>query len=84
MTKVVYIKQSLVRGKTNLWPPRMLPFSYMSSERLTRSKRGNWLLSHVDASNRLSQARFACVSSRYEANAYLNAAFNILAAGHAV
>jgi putative transposase len=39
---------------------------------------------HIDAANRLSQARFACVSCRYEANADFNAACNILAAGHAV
>jgi putative transposase len=39
---------------------------------------------HVDAANRLSQARFACVSCRYEANADFNAACNMLAAGHAV
>ncbi len=39
---------------------------------------------HVDAANRLSQARFACVLCRYESNADFNAACNILAAEHAV
>lgn len=34
--------------------------------------------------NRTSQARFACVSCGFETNADLNAARNILAAGHAV
>ena len=38
---------------------------------------------HVCADNRRSQARFACVACGHEANADLNAARNILAAGHA-
>jgi putative transposase len=39
---------------------------------------------HVSSENRPSQARFACVACGHEANADLNAACNILAAGHAV
>lgn len=39
---------------------------------------------HVARDNRISQARFACVSCGYEVHADLNAAKNILAAGHAV
>jgi putative transposase len=39
---------------------------------------------HVSSDNRRSQARFACVACGHEANADLNAACNILAAGHAV
>jgi putative transposase len=38
----------------------------------------------VSKDNRISQAKFACVSCGYEANADLNAAKNILAAGYAV
>ena len=38
----------------------------------------------VSKDNRQSQAKFACVSCGYESNADLNAAKNILAAGHAV
>lgn len=38
----------------------------------------------VSKDNRQSQAKFACVSCGYEVNADLNAAKNILAAGHAV
>jgi putative transposase len=36
------------------------------------------------AENRLTQTRFACVSCGHTENADLNAAQNILAAGHAV
>lgn len=39
---------------------------------------------HIAKDNRLTQARFSCVSCCYETNADLNAAKNILAAGHAV
>ena len=39
---------------------------------------------HVDAANRPSQERFVCVSCGCEAHADVNAAKNILAAGHAV
>ena len=39
---------------------------------------------HVDAANRPSQERFVCVSCGHEAHADVNAAKNILAAGHAV
>jgi putative transposase len=39
---------------------------------------------HVDAANRKTQDRFACTVCGYESNADLNAARNILAAGHAV
>jgi putative transposase len=39
---------------------------------------------HVDAANRKSQARFECVACSYRNNADVNAASNILAAGHAV
>lgn len=39
---------------------------------------------HVAAENRQSQSRFACVACGYIQNADLNAAQNILAAGHAV
>jgi putative transposase len=39
---------------------------------------------YVTAANRKDQEHFACVSCGYEANADLNAARNILAAGHAV
>ncbi|HEY9210833.1 MAG TPA: RNA-guided endonuclease TnpB family protein [Methylotenera sp.] len=39
---------------------------------------------HIANDNRKSQDKFACVSCGYEANADLNAARNILAAGHAV
>ena len=39
---------------------------------------------HVDKDNRRSQAVFKCVTCGYEKNADLNAANNILAAGHAV
>ena len=39
---------------------------------------------HVSAENRRTQARFACVACGHEANADVNAARNILAAGHAV
>jgi len=38
----------------------------------------------VSKDNRTSQAKFACVGCGYETNADLNAAKNILAAGHAV
>ena len=38
---------------------------------------------HVDAANRTSQARFQCVACEFEENADLNAARNILRAGHA-
>jgi putative transposase len=39
---------------------------------------------HVSADNRPTQARFACVACGHTDNADLNAAQNILAAGHAV
>lgn len=39
---------------------------------------------HIANDNRKSQDKFACVSCSYETNADLNAAKNILAAGHAV
>ncbi len=39
---------------------------------------------HVAAENRQTQSRFACVACGYMQNADLNAAQNILAAGHAV
>lgn len=39
---------------------------------------------HVDAANRTTQERFACITCGFEANADVNAACNILAAGHAV
>ena len=39
---------------------------------------------HVAKENRKTQARFECVECRYRENADLNAARNILAAGHAV
>lgn len=39
---------------------------------------------HVEAANRTTQERFACVVCGFEANADVNAARNILAAGHAV
>lgn len=39
---------------------------------------------HIASANRQTQERFACVSCHYEDNADLNAAKNILAAGHAV
>ena len=39
---------------------------------------------HVDARNRPTQARFACVACGHTAHADVNAACNILAAGHAV
>src|SRR5690606_20893383 len=39
---------------------------------------------HIAKENRRSQARFECVKCRYVANADVNAARNILAAGHAV
>jgi putative transposase len=39
---------------------------------------------HVDAGSRTSQARFACVACGFELNADVNAARNILAAGHVV
>ncbi len=39
---------------------------------------------HIAKENRQSQAKFACVRCGYETNADLNAARNILAAGHAV
>jgi len=39
--------------------------------------------SHVDADNRISQARFKCIACGFEENADLNAAQNILRAGHA-
>jgi putative transposase len=39
---------------------------------------------HIAKENRQSQANFACVSCVYKTNADLNAARNILAAGHAV
>jgi putative transposase len=38
----------------------------------------------VSKENRLSQSKFACVACGYQANADVNAAMNILAAGHAV
>lgn len=38
---------------------------------------------HVDADNRTSQAQFRCVACGFEENADLNAAQNILRAGHA-
>jgi putative transposase len=39
---------------------------------------------HTDKDNRLSQALFACIACGFEMNADINAARNILAAGHAV
>ncbi|WP_175762233.1 RNA-guided endonuclease InsQ/TnpB family protein [Burkholderia anthina] len=39
---------------------------------------------HVAAANRTTQARFACISCGFEANADYVGALNILAAGHAV
>lgn len=39
---------------------------------------------HTEAGNRTSQASFRCTACGHEANADLNAACNILAAGHAV
>lgn len=39
---------------------------------------------HTEADNRTSQARFRCTACGHEANADVNAACNILAAGHAV
>jgi len=42
------------------------------------------LCNHVDANNRLSQAKFQCVACGHCENADLNAAKNILAAGRAV
>ena len=39
---------------------------------------------HVEKANRASQASFKCQSCGYTANADMNAAMNILAAGHAV
>lgn len=39
---------------------------------------------HTEADNRTSQARFKCTACGHEANADVNAARNILAAGHAV
>lgn len=39
---------------------------------------------HVEKENRITKAKFACLSCGYETNADLNAAHNILAAGHAV
>jgi putative transposase len=39
---------------------------------------------HVSADNRRTQARFACVECRYENNAGVVGAINVLAAGHAV
>lgn len=38
---------------------------------------------HIDAGNRASQERFACVRCGYSEHADLNAAYNILRAGHA-
>ena len=38
----------------------------------------------VSKENRQSQAKFACIACGYQANADVNAAMNILAAGHAV
>jgi len=40
--------------------------------------------SHTEADNRISQAVFRCTACGHEANADVNAACNILAAGHAV
>lgn len=39
---------------------------------------------HTEADNRIGQARFRCTACGHEANADVNAACNILAAGHAV
>jgi len=39
---------------------------------------------HTEEGNRTSQARFSCLACGHEANADVNAACNILAAGHAV
>ena len=39
---------------------------------------------HTEKNNRLSQARFACVECGFRENADINAAKNVLAAGHAV
>lgn len=39
---------------------------------------------HVSKGNRTSQSRFVCVECSHAQNADLNAALNILAAGHAV
>jgi putative transposase len=39
---------------------------------------------HTSAENRKTQARFACVACNYTTNADINAAYNIVAAGHAV
>jgi putative transposase len=39
---------------------------------------------HTEANNRKSQAKFKCITCGYEANADVNAARNILAAGHVV
>ncbi len=39
---------------------------------------------HVSADNRKTQAKFECIACSYTANADINAACNILAAGHAV
>jgi putative transposase len=42
------------------------------------------LCGHTEADNRTSQPRFRCMACGHEANADVNAACNILAAGHAV
>jgi putative transposase len=39
---------------------------------------------YTSAENRKTQARFACVACNYTTNADINAAYNIVAAGHAV
>jgi len=39
---------------------------------------------YVDAKNRQTQEKFVCLECRYSINADVNAARNILAAGHAV
>ena len=39
---------------------------------------------HTEKDNRLSQAQFACVRCGHSENADINAAKNVLAAGHAV
>ena len=42
------------------------------------------LVGHTDKGNRKNQAVFCCLSCGYTSNADVNAAKNILAAGHAV